>query len=375
MAPTWSKVWQSFKKPSAEFSSRVIGMKVGEILRKPIIIEEDETVSRTVNKMARERVRDMFLLRKGKFHGMVTHHSLLDAVSNPESTKIKTFIFRPPVLGMDDEIDKAIKHMLQVGIESVPVVEKNKLKGRVAIEDILKQFSSRGMTAGDIMTANPKFVYEDDTIAHARAVMKNHGISRLLVLNRKGKLLGMVTSSDILRKNVPRKKQRRGAFGSYKTSLLNARVTNCMTSHVETVSPSTDLNKVVAKMIRYNIRLIPVAGNGKPIGLVSRKQIIKLMVGKPEEGILVSISGTRGIESFELETLKQLIVGYIEKIGRKLGSGRVDVKLKKMGHSKFEAKVAAGRGKKAIMAESTAFDVVSAVSQALRRLERKVRHG
>ena len=348
-------------------------MKVEEILKPAIIADEEETVSRTVSKMARERVRDMFLVKEGVLQGMVTHHSLLDAMSNSETTKIRSLMFRPPTLQPSDDIEKAITYMLDVGIESVPVIKDRKLKGRVVIEDILRQFNSKNLTASSIMSISPKLIYEDDTIAHARAAMKNHGISRLLVVNRQGKLTGIVTASDILRKNAQKEKMRKGIM-SYKTSVLNSPVSNIMTSNVETVKPTADLNKVVSMMIRHNIRLMPVVDSNKPVGLISRKQVIALMLDRPQEGIIVNFSGIKGFEPFEIETMRHLTAGYMEKLGRMVGSTKVSIKLKRIGHSKHQVKIVAGEGKDTLMVESTAFDIISALSEALRTLERKVKH-
>jgi len=88
----------------------------------------------------------------------------------------------------------------------------------------------------------------------------------------------------------------------------------------------------------------------------------------------VNITGIKDLESFEVITIRELIVGYVKKIGKSLETDSVDIVIKKVGESQYEATVHAGRGSALEVTHATAFDVVSAVSQALKILERKVRH-
>ncbi|WP_083246465.1 CBS domain-containing protein [Mesorhizobium sp. SEMIA 3007] len=56
------------------------------------------------------------------------------------------------------------------------------------------------MRASDIMTMGATTVRPDTTIEHAARVMLEHRISGLPVVNAQGKLLGIVTERDLLRR-------------------------------------------------------------------------------------------------------------------------------------------------------------------------------
>ena len=56
------------------------------------------------------------------------------------------------------------------------------------------------MKAADLMTTNVITIAEDATIQEAAALMLNHRISALPVVDRSGKLVGIVSEGDLVRR-------------------------------------------------------------------------------------------------------------------------------------------------------------------------------
>jgi CBS domain-containing protein len=55
------------------------------------------------------------------------------------------------------------------------------------------------MTAMDIMTSNPHTIRPEEALSHAAELMIQHGISGLPVVDKKGRVLGIITKTDIVR--------------------------------------------------------------------------------------------------------------------------------------------------------------------------------
>lgn len=111
-------------------------------------------------------------------------------------------------------LPKAHRIMTDNKIRRLPVIDKNgRLVGIVTRGDIRGAEPSQAtslsiwelnyllanLKIADIMTRNPVTIQENQTIGEAADVMLEHKISGLPVLNDAGKLVGIITESDIFR--------------------------------------------------------------------------------------------------------------------------------------------------------------------------------
>jgi len=97
--------------------------------------------------------------------------------------------------------------------------------------------------------------------------MRNHGIGCVLVTDVEGKLAGILTERDLLRKVV-----------GEEVDLTRLRAADCMTAAPETSKPGYPLGYGLQRMIVSDIRYLPlVDDNGKPVGIVSSRDIIAYM--------------------------------------------------------------------------------------------------
>ena len=107
------------------------------------------------------------------------------------------------VLYVEDSatVSDAENLMHQYSIGGVPVVDKGKIIGIVSRRDVRAIVTKRGnekITA--IMTRKPIVTDEDITADKALEIMYTNKVERLPVVNKKGKLLGIITMQDILEK-------------------------------------------------------------------------------------------------------------------------------------------------------------------------------
>jgi CBS domain-containing protein len=84
----------------------------------------------------------------------------------------------------------------------LPVVEGKKPIGVITDRDITLRAVAEGADvnktkAREVMTREPYFVYEDQTINEACELMEKNKIRRLIVLNREGALAGVLTLNDV----------------------------------------------------------------------------------------------------------------------------------------------------------------------------------
>jgi len=114
-------------------------------------------------------------------------------VKRAERFIVENVISIPP----DETIDYALFLMEKNGVDGLPVVENGKVVGVVSKKDIAVK---RGKIVAEIMTSEPITVHGSVTAEEALNLMFEHRIDRLPVVNSEGKLVGIITMSDLARR-------------------------------------------------------------------------------------------------------------------------------------------------------------------------------
>ncbi len=355
--------------------------KISEIeLSNAVTTGVDMTVSEVLSEMARLDVREMLVAgEKDKLIGMITRQSIIDVGTNPDMTKVRTFMFKPPVLRMTHTVEDAARLMKEAGVDSLPVLDgDDDLVGVVLVDEVIKALELGDTTVGAVMTTSPTVIRDDAPIATARAMMKNHGISRLPVVDAKGSLVGIISASDIVKKAmaVPRQRERNRDTVEYKVAYMSTPVKSIMSKKVVTCSPDHKLKEAMKKMLQNDIRLIPVMKEGRPIGLITKKQILGVPMGPGPEGINVYFSGLKEMSKFERSAFRDLVANRLKPLGKLMHHGEIEVSMKKVGSSKVEVKLHASLGSKlpSFVVSTVSYDPELALAEALRMVERKVRN-
>jgi len=121
-----------------------------------------------------------------------------------------------------------------------------------------------GYKVYDCMTTKPVSLTADSSLEQCAKVMaKNH--VGALVIKDDHKSIGLITEQDIVRKVI--------AKG---INPLTKKVKDFMEKKLKTVSPSSDIYDALIIMRDSNIRHLPVVDNGKMVGLLTLKDILKI---------------------------------------------------------------------------------------------------
>ena len=149
------------------------------------------------------------------------------------------------------------------------------------------------MQARDIMNKNVITVQEDSSIEEAAGILTEYKISGAPVVNKQGKIVGMVTEGDLLHKETnPRTPAFLNILGAFIyvrgieryredfKKLAATSTSEIMTTDVITASGDMEIEDVAALMVEHGIKRVPVVENGNIIGIISRADIIKTLAKK-----------------------------------------------------------------------------------------------
>ncbi len=121
-----------------------------------------------------------------------------------------------------------------------------------------------GYKVVDAMTSNPIYISSDKSLGECARLMAEKHVGALLVKENK-KLTGIISEQDIVRKTI--------AKG---VNPLQTIVKDVMETELTTVAPNSDINDALIKMRDLNIRHLPVMDEGKLVGLITIKDILKV---------------------------------------------------------------------------------------------------
>lgn len=142
------------------------------------------------------------------------------------------------------------------------------------------------MHAADIMTRDPATVRVDAPLSEAVQLMLDRRISGLPVIGSDGRLVGMLTESDLLQRAETETERHAGWLRAFFTPGRLAedfvhshgrRVGEVMTPDVVGVAESTPLAEVVALMRDRRVRRLPVLRDDRLVGIVSRVDLIRAL--------------------------------------------------------------------------------------------------
>jgi CBS domain-containing protein len=130
----------------------------------------------------------------------------------------------------------------------------------------------------DVMS-RPVTVRPETTLAEAEALLEKNGFNSLPVVDEGERLIGVVTSLDLLR-----------AFAFPEDTILprfsevmQRPVTTVMTRDAQTVCPRTPLTRALQKIVDTRNKSFPVVDDDRVVGIVAREDVM-LALRRAEEG-------------------------------------------------------------------------------------------
>jgi CBS domain-containing protein len=146
------------------------------------------------------------------------------------------------------------------------------------------------MIVADVMTRNCITIAPDATVEEAVNLMLNRHISGLFVVDKAGELAGVITEGDLLRRDELGTQRNRPwwlrllaspARQAADFTQANGRhVRDVMTEDVLSIAQDAPLEDVVEAMETNRIKRLPVTANGKVVGVVSRADLLRALIGR-----------------------------------------------------------------------------------------------
>jgi CBS-domain-containing membrane protein len=146
------------------------------------------------------------------------------------------------------------------------------------------------LEARDIMTTEVLTVSPETSIEELSKVLENRKIGGVPVVSREGRLVGIITQSDLVARarelelppainildfhidlQIPSHLFRRVE------KMLGTTVGEVMSSKPVTISPDTPISQVAALMANEKVHTLPVMERGKIIGIIGKMDLVRAL--------------------------------------------------------------------------------------------------
>jgi CBS domain-containing protein len=128
--------------------------------------------------------------------------------------------------------------------------------------------------AQDIMTESVSVIHENMLIAQAAHLMLRARISGYPVVDPEGKVIGIVTLTDLFILVDKIGKQREGSWHDKITYVKDQAVKTIMSKNVICIAPTTPISEIVDIVVKWGVHTFPVVENEKLVGIIGRHDIL-----------------------------------------------------------------------------------------------------
>ncbi len=287
-----------------------------------IVANKDETLSNAMGIMKKHSISEVLIKDEdGDVVGMVTQEMFTQRRHLPLSTKLENVMHSPPSVQADDDIVNICEMLMSSGYRGIPVTSsKGEIIGFVSRSDIVRKIPQmaefKDLKVNDIMTPAPSTITEHDTIDMAKNMMRNFDEKVIPVVNKDGKLSGMIGIKDMIKSDMyPYLREEKGDMtGERDSPHRKIEIRSLMTSPPITTTPDEKCVDAARKMVKNDIStLIALDEEGDIEGILTTIDLIETLASfKEGEQVYVQITGlSEGPDT--LDMMYELIQKYLKK--------------------------------------------------------------
>ncbi len=263
-------------------SSEIGKTAVRDLSEDAHIVEPNMPISKVIGLLREWDAYQVFIQQEDKV-GMISIRDILN-VDNTSTQKVESIVTHIPKLEPSDRVERAADIMEKYRIRALPIFENREITGQITAQGIVKALDRnelRNYKINTIMTGDPIILSASDPATKARSIMIQKRIDQIPVVGD-GKLVGIVTSSDIIYRIIPPERVGVGTIGVPKQNQLDYAVTRLMDTDPITCGVEDKISDVLDTIQKrrstYAIGLLW----SEVQGIVTYRDFLKLAVAKKD---------------------------------------------------------------------------------------------
>jgi CBS domain-containing protein/ribosome-associated translation inhibitor RaiA len=293
-------------------------MNIADIVtREYVTVDIEERLSKVRSRFEQENPKGFVVTEDSEYAGVINERQLVQSHVQ-DSAKVRGLVQPAPKVGREDDVREVARVLVEGGAKTVPVFENGSLWGVVTADDILEAVLSNldALDVSDIYTEQVVTVDEQTSVGRAINLLREHGVSRLPVLDSDGRLVGIVTTHDIASFAVrDMERQQKGDRSGDRDRVLDIPVYDVMSSPVQTITPDASVGDAVEHMLDNDYAgLVVTPAEGRTVeGIVTKTDVLRALTYTEEEHMDVQVTNVHLLDTLTRQQIQERIEGVVEK--------------------------------------------------------------
>ncbi|MCD2204731.1 CBS domain-containing protein [Halobacterium sp. KA-6] len=277
-----------------------------------IEVEAEQRLGKARSIFEEENPKGIIVTEAGQYEGVLTERKLLGSHIE-DDTRISGLTMPAPKIDRTEDIRDTARMLVEGGTKIAPVFEAGELWGIITEDAILEAVldSLDALTVGQIFSENVVTIEEDDNMGTVINRLREHGISRLPVVDEDGFLTGVVTVHDVVDFVVRDiSKTTRGDRSGEVERMLDLPVYDVMSSPVETVSVEDSVQDAVETMLDndYSGLVVTPADDDRVVGgVLTKTDVLRALSYTEEDRMDVQITNIELLDALSRQEIQERI--------------------------------------------------------------------
>ncbi|WP_396611834.1 CBS domain-containing protein [Haloferax sp. S1W] len=284
-------------------------------------VDANERLGKVRAIFERENPKGIIVGNDGEYAGVIGEKQLINSHVE-DDTKASALMKPVPKLDLHENVREVARMLVEGDTKVAPVYEGEKRYGIVTQDGILEAVLENldTLTVDQIFTSDVVTIGERDHLGQAINLLREHGISRLPVVDPDERLTGVLTTYDLVEFMVrdegrQGKQDRRGDTDR----MLDLPVYDLMTSPALTATPDESVRDAVARMLEHDIAglvVTPEDDDGEVLGVVTKTDVLRALTYTEEERMDVQVTNIDLLETLERADIISAITQVADKYQR-----------------------------------------------------------
>jgi predicted transcriptional regulator len=284
-----------------------------------IEVDADERLGKVRSIFDRENPKGLIVTRDGEYTGVIGERDLIRSRIE-DDTKASVLTKSAPQVDRTEDVREVARVLVEGGTKVAPVYEGETLWGIVTADAILEAVldSLDALTVEQIQTDDVITIGEKSHVGQAINRLREHGISRLPVVDGTDSLEGVLTTHDIVDFVVrDADRQGRGDRRGDLDRMLDLPVYDLMTSPVLTTTAGETVESAVETMLDNDVSGLVVTPSEEEddvvAGVLTKTDVLRALTFTEEGQMDVQITNVALLDTIAREEIVQGITDVADK--------------------------------------------------------------